>query len=86
MEKYRYYDKIRDQIYIIDKLYLRGKSGDFKLKSDINEHLLGSIFRRLSVYYDNRYDTIVINFDYKYHKIKVDDKYKQDMLNLFEHR
>ena len=85
MEKYRHYDKIKTQICIIDNIHLNRRSGDLKLKSDINKHLSGpDIFKWLFMYYYRRYDTIVIHFDDTYHTIKVEDKYKQDMLNLFK--
>ena len=36
------------------------------------------------MYYNRNNDTIVIHFDGTYHTIKVEDKYKQDMLNFFD--
>ena len=88
MEKYRYYNKIKTQLYIIEKIFLDRISGDLKFESDIDLNSLygPNIFKRLYILY-NRYDAeIDISFDSKYHKIKIEDKYKQDMLNLFEHR
>ena len=62
-------------------------SGDLKLESDIDINSLGPvIFKRLYILYSKNHNEIDISFDSKYNTIIVGDKYKQDMLNLFEHR
>ena len=85
MEKYRYYDKIHTQLRIIECMYLNRIRGDLKLKSnvDINPFDEPNIFKKLLMFYSTYNGTIEISFDSKYHSIKVEDKYKQDMLNLF---
>ena len=84
MEKYTYYNKINTQMRIIENINEPKIVGDLKLKCIIDRNSFGlGIFERLRMYYDTREDAVQIYFDSKYHKIKVEEKYKQDMLNLF---
>jgi len=86
MEKYPYYNKIRTQLNIIEQIDKRKKKGDLKLKSIIySNSYIRDIFKRLYIHYNRRDDEIVIVFELTHYIIKVEEKYKQDMLNLFEH-
>ena len=85
MEKYTYYKKIQTQLYIIEYINERKIVGDLKLKNVIDRNSLGpDIFKRLYIQYSRYNNEIDIFFDSKYYTIIVEDKYKQDMLNLLE--
>ena len=89
MEKFTYYNKIKTQLSIIEHIDQRKIHCDLKLKSFIDRNLYKpyrpDIPRWLFINYDRNDDTIEINFQGTLYRIKVEDKYKQDMLNLFEH-
>ena len=87
MEKYTYYNKIKTQLSIIEHINQRKIHGDLKLKSFIDSNsYIPEKYNLVFMYYDRNDDTIVIHFYGTYYRIKVEDKYKQDMLNLFEIR
>ena len=89
MEKYTYYNQIRHQLYIIEYINEKKIQGNLKLKSFIDRNLYKpyrpDIPRWLFINYERNDDTIEINFEGTLYRIKVEDKYKQDMLNLLEH-
>ena len=89
MEKYRYYDKIRNQYYIIKDFYFRLRYGDPTLRDSFSlEARCNCDIDNINVQDDESIsnETINILIDHKIYRIKVDDKYKQDMLELMDRR
>ena len=59
--------------------------GDMKIKRIIDRHTFRpEKYTRLDVYYDRHYNELVINFTSKCYRVKVEEKYKQDMSNLLK--
>ena len=84
MEKYRYYDKIRNQFKIIRGIYYGLRHDDPKINdySYLYERCRCLIYLR----FEQGNEVIIIAIDEKNYLIKVEDKYKQDMLNLLRRR
>ena len=81
MEKYRYYRKIRDQAYLVQRIFLSRNYLDLKINCDSKELEL----KYLYVIYRRNDKTIRIGFDRTHYYIKVEEKYHQDMINLIIH-
>ena len=82
MEKYAYYNKIQTQLYIIEHINSHKLFGYLGLKSVIDRNFyIPANYKRLFVYYNTDDDAIFIYFELTHYRIKVEDKYQQDMLN-----
>ena len=82
MEKYGYYKKIRDQAEIVEHIFFNRDDLDLTITFDSQN--LKLMF--MDVYYCSNNKTIGIAFDRTVYIINVEEKYQQDMTNLFNIR
>ena len=80
MEKYRYYKKIRDQAEIVEHIFFKRDDLDLTITFDSQNLKL----MKIKVNYCSHTKSIDIEFDGTAYIIRIEEKYRQDMINLFK--